>query len=183
MRLSQVQTVPIDQVKPYWRNPRRVTDEAVNMLRVSIERFGYQQPIVVDEAFVIIVGHTRYAALRKMGETEIQVMVVDDLSPQEVKQYRVIDNRSGEFSSWNYDNLMSELQDADRELTKSFFPEIDFGDEMIAADFSQEFAQDEKQAQWDKVDGTVEFVCPACFHGWEQEVARDDLMTGRLADG
>lgn len=187
MRLGRIETVPTDDVKPYWRNPRRVTDEAVNMLRASIERFGYQQPIVVDSDYVIIVGHTRYAALRKMGEAEIDVMVADTLTPKQVKQYRVIDNKAGEYSSWDYEKLLEELAETDRELARSFFPEIDFGDDIIEMDLGGSEGEEEEQPnpddRWGDVDNVVEFVCPSCFHGFSKEVTREQILTGRLSNG
>ena len=62
-----IETVDLDRVRPYWRNPRRVTEDAVTQLMASISEYGYQQPIVVDSDYVIIVGHTRYAALRRLN--------------------------------------------------------------------------------------------------------------------
>ena len=90
-----IETISLDKVRPYWRNPRRVTEDAVNQLIASIREYGYQQPIVVDSDYVIIVGHTRYAALRRMEVTEAPVRVARSLTPAQAKQYRVLDNRAG----------------------------------------------------------------------------------------
>lgn len=172
MSLGEMETVPLDRVRPYWRNPRRVTEDTVNRLIESIQMYGYQQPIVVDADYVIIVGHTRYAALRRMKVTEIPVKVARDLSEEAVKQYRLIDNKAGEFSSWDFDALVEELSEIDEQLMRTFFPEIGgTGIEMVTDD--EVLAE-----QWDKVNTSVDFICPTCFHQWSQEVTKRAIMSG-----
>jgi ParB-like chromosome segregation protein Spo0J len=96
---TSTRVLSLDDIVPYWRNPRVVTDDAVNAVAESIERYGYTQPIVVDAENVIVIGHTRYAALRRLGATEAPVMTVTTLSPTQVKQLRVIDNKAHELTS------------------------------------------------------------------------------------
>lgn len=174
MSLGEMEIVPMDRVRPYWRNPRRVTEDTVNRLIESIQMYGYQQPIVVDADYVIIVGHTRYAALRRMKVTEIPVKVARGLSEAAVKQYRLIDNRAGEFSSWDFDALMDELSEIDEQLMRTFFPEIG-GTAREEQVLTEETAMEE---HWDKVDNHVEFICPTCFHQWETDVTRAAIMSG-----
>jgi hypothetical protein len=177
MLLDKIEMRNIDDVRPYWRNPRRVTEDAVNMLAKSISEFGYQQPIVTDSDYVIIVGHTRYAALRRLGVTQVPVMVATTLSPEQVKQYRLIDNKVAEFTFWDYTALVDEVEGLDAELMASFFPEI--SGEAIAG-----FSDDETlEREWDKVDTTVDFTCPRCYHSWEVEVTKAALMAGVIQGG
>jgi hypothetical protein len=172
-RLGEIRVVPINTVKPYWRNPRRVTEDAVNQVRTSIESYGYQQPIVVDTDLVIIVGHTRYAAFRRLNATHIAVMVATTLSPEKVKQYRLVDNKVGELSSWDYTSLMEELSGLDAQLVAQFFPEVG----AMPNGFED---AETMNREWDKVVTGVGFTCPSCFHSWEVEVTRDALMRGLI---
>jgi DNA modification methylase len=98
----------LEQIKPYDHNPR-VNDGAVDAVIVSIRQFGWRQPIVVDGAGVIIAGHTRYKAAQKMGMTQVPVHVATELSPAQVKAYRIADNATGELAEWDYDLLPIEL--------------------------------------------------------------------------
>ncbi|MEX0718071.1 MAG: DNA methyltransferase [Planctomycetaceae bacterium] len=100
----------IADVKPYPGNPR-INDAAVDSVARSIEEFGFRQPIVVDEAGVIIVGHTRYKAAQKLGLDKVPVHVAKGLTPAQVKAYRLADNRTAEIAEWNYELLPIELAD------------------------------------------------------------------------
>lgn len=90
----KVQNVSIQDVKPYANNPRD-NDGGVDAVANSIKEFGWQQPIVVDKDNVIIVGHTRYKAAKKLGMKEVPVVVADKLSEEQVKAYRLADNKTG----------------------------------------------------------------------------------------
>jgi DNA modification methylase len=98
----------IERVKPYANNPRH-NDDAVDAVAQSIREFGFRQPIVVDAEGVIVVGHTRYKAALKLGLKKVPVHVATDLTPEQIKAYRIADNKSAELSDWNYDLLPIEL--------------------------------------------------------------------------
>lgn len=166
-------TLPLNSIRPYWRNPRRVPDEAVNALAHSIAEFGYQQPIVVDDEYVIIIGHTRYTAMRRLGITSAEVLVVD-LPPEKVKQLRVIDNRAGEFSTWDFDALAEEIESIDSQLLRALFPES--GDEQ-----DQDNAEKDLPGGEGDTGSEAEFVCPHCFHSWEAKVTKQAVIEGRIA--
>lgn len=151
----------LNDIAPYWRNPRIITDEAVNAVAESIKRYGYQQPIVVDEDNVIVIGHTRYAALRRLGIEEAQVLVTD-LPNDKINQLRVMDNRTAEFGGWDFNKLSDELESLDKELMASYFPEAgDLSDSGPNGnyDFSKPLEPEPKPEQ-----EMAQFVCPACFH-------------------
>ncbi|HZT79161.1 MAG TPA: DNA modification methylase [Gemmataceae bacterium] len=98
----------LSEIKPYPGNPR-VNDDAVAAVAASIREFGFRQPIVVDPEGVIIVGHTRYKAALKLGLEKAPVHVARDLTPEQIKAYRIADNKTAELSDWNYDLLPIEL--------------------------------------------------------------------------
>jgi len=104
----QIELRPIDQIKPYPGNPRQ-NDEAVAAVAASLKEFGWRQPIVVDTEGVIIVGHTRLKAAQKLGLTQVPVHVATDLTPAQVKAYRIADNATNEIAEWDYQLLPIEL--------------------------------------------------------------------------
>ena len=100
----------IEDVKPYERNPR-LNDKAVDAVAASLSEFGFRQPIVVDEDGVIIAGHTRWKAATKLGLAKVPVHVATDLSPDQVRAYRLADNRTGEIAEWDLSILPIELNE------------------------------------------------------------------------
>lgn len=87
----------LDEIRPYENNPRR-NDEAVQYVAESIKTFGWKQPIVIDKDGVIIVGHTRYKAAQSLGIEKVPCLIADDLTPEQVKAYRIADNKVSDFS-------------------------------------------------------------------------------------
>jgi DNA modification methylase len=98
----------IDSIRPYEKNPRQ-NDPAVAAVAASIREFGFRQPIVVDEAGVIVVGHTRYYAAILLGLAEVPVHVAHGLSPAQLKAYRIADNQTNRLSDWDLERLTNEL--------------------------------------------------------------------------
>jgi site-specific DNA-methyltransferase (adenine-specific) len=134
----QIKDTPIDQIKPYANNPRD-NDDAVDATANSIKKFGWQQPIVVDTGGVIIVGHTRYKAAKKLGLKTIPVLVADKLTPEQVKAYRLADNKTGELADWDDDLLQSELDGlVDIDMSDfGFDPDITVQTETVDDDFDE----------------------------------------------
>jgi ParB-like chromosome segregation protein Spo0J len=120
----QVTQQSIDSIIPYARNPRKNTN-AVDKVSASIQEFGFRQPIVVDSDNVIIAGHTRYEAAKKLGMSEVPVHVAESLTEQQVKAYRLADNRVSQESEWDLDLLKLELSDLDGMFTGFDQGEID----------------------------------------------------------
>lgn len=117
-------------LKPYENNPR-VNDYAVKKVLASIEEFGFTQPILVDEDMVIIAGHTRREAAILKGLKEVPYIVVDWLSPEKVKAYRIADNKLAELSTWDDTALreeLFELEEIDFPLEVMGFTEMDLKD-------------------------------------------------------
>jgi DNA modification methylase len=105
-----VELRPIDAIKPYEKNPR-LNDGAVDAVAASLREFGFRQPIVVDAEGVIIVGHTRWKAAKKLGLAKVPVHVATDLPPDKVRAYRIADNKTGEIAEWDMTILPIELSD------------------------------------------------------------------------
>lgn len=98
----------IDSITPYPGNPR-VNKHAVSKVADSLREFGWQQPIVVDEDNIVIVGHTRLLAAKKLDMKKVPILVASDLSPAQVKAYRIADNRTGEEAEWDMKLLTIEI--------------------------------------------------------------------------
>ncbi len=108
----------LDSIRPYQQNPR-LNDAAVAAVVASIQEFGFRQPIVVDGDGVVVVGHTRLKAAQRLGMTEAPVHVTRDLTPDQVRAYRLADNKLAELAEWNMELLpieLGQLQQADFDL-------------------------------------------------------------------
>jgi DNA modification methylase len=121
---------PIDRPIPYARNSRKISERAIDKVAASIKEFGFRQCIVVDKGGVIICGHTRLLAAKKLGLKQVPVHVADNLTPAQVKAYRLMDNRSHEEAEWDLELLGPELEelrglDFDLELTGFDDREVD----------------------------------------------------------
>ncbi len=106
----QVELRPLSSIRPYDKNPRD-NDAAVDAVAESIRRFGFRQPIVIDGEGVIICGHTRWKAAQKLGLTEVPVHVARDLTPEQIRAYRIADNKTNELATWDLELLPIELAD------------------------------------------------------------------------
>ena len=100
----------ITELKPYENNPR-LNDDAVPYVANSISSFGFKVPIVIDKNNVIITGHTRLKAAKKLGMKEVPCIIADDLTDEQVKAFRLADNKVAELADWNFDLLDDEIAD------------------------------------------------------------------------
>lgn len=98
----------VDELIPYAMNPR-CNDESVDAVASSISEFGFNVPLVIDKNNVLITGHTRLKAAKKLGLDTVPCIMADTLTPAQVKAYRLADNKVSELSSWNTELLESEL--------------------------------------------------------------------------
>lgn len=106
-----IETIKIEDIKPYWKNPRN-HKKAVDKVKESIQRFGYNVPIIVDTENIIIAGHTRYKALQKLGVKQVDC-VVKDMTEEEARKFRIVDNKTSEFAEWDDTALKYELASFD----------------------------------------------------------------------
>jgi DNA modification methylase len=109
----KVELWKISDIKPYPGNPRH-NDAAIDAVAASLKAFGFRQPIVVDEQGVIVVGDTRYKAALKLGLETVPIHMATGLTPEQLKAYRIADNKTGELATWNQDLLLKEIMDLQR---------------------------------------------------------------------
>lgn len=100
----------IGELKPYENNPRH-NDMAVDAVAASIQQFGFKNPVIIDKDGVIVAGHTRYKAAKKLGITDIPCISADDLSDEQIKAFRLADNKTAELAEWDEDLLGKEMQE------------------------------------------------------------------------
>lgn len=106
---TQIQYINLSEIVPYVNNPRN-NEDAVDKIASSIKEYGFNVPIVLDSDNVIICGHTRYLASKKLGIDEIPCIYANHLTPAQVKAYRIADNKTSEFAKWEDDLLAIELE-------------------------------------------------------------------------
>lgn len=133
-----IKQIPITDVVPYDKNPRN-NDDAVESTANSIKEFGWQQPIVVDKNNIIIVGHTRLKAAEKLKLETVPVLVAENLSEEQVKAYRLADNKTGELADWDMALLNEELEDiAELDMDDFGFELAEDSEEVVDDDFDVE---------------------------------------------
>ena len=129
----------LKDLKPYDKNPRK-NDDAVDYVANSIKEFGFKVPIVIDKDYVIVAGHTRYKAAKRLNIKRVPCIVADDLTPEQIKAYRLADNKVAEKAEWDFDLLneeLTELLDFDFEMTPFGF------DDVLQDEEPQEIIEDE----------------------------------------
>ena len=146
----------LNEITPYDKNPRK-NDEAVPFVANSIKEFGFKVPIVIDKDGVIVAGHTRYKAAQSLGMKSVPCIVADDLSPEQVKAFRLADNKVGEIAGWDFDLLDMELDGISLDMSEFGF----IKDEFDADSF---FENNEDLSTEKKV---KEITCPHCGESFE----------------
>lgn len=107
----KIENADINSIKPYQNNPRKLSETAIDKVSKSIKEFGFRQPIVVDKDRIIIVGHTRYRASKKLGLQTVPITIIDNLTPEQINAYRIADNRTNEEAEWDLELLKGELKE------------------------------------------------------------------------
>ena len=161
----EIKQMDIGAIVPYDKNPRN-NDDAVEATANSIKEFGWQQPIVVDKNNVIIVGHTRHKAAQKLGLKQVPILVAESLSDEQVKAYRLADNKTGELADWNLEMLTEEL---------SGIGNLDM------SDFGFDLSEDEEEAIDDDYEVEVPEE-PKSKLGQIYQLGRHRLMVGDSTD-
>ncbi len=146
----------IEELKPYENNPR-FNDDAVEFVANSIKEFGFKVPIVIDKNGVIVAGHTRYKASLELGLNEVPCIVADDLTEEQIKAFRLADNKVSEQATWDFELLDEELNDLDFDMSDFGFEKIEF-DEIKNKNINTNAELDLD----DYDDNKFECVCPKC---------------------
>lgn len=140
---------------PYENNPRK-NDGAVDAVAASIKEFGWKVPVIIDKDNVVVAGHTRLKAAKQLGIEDIPCIVADDLTDDQIKAFRLADNKVSEFSTWDYDKLREEIADIDLDMGQ-------FGISLTdIPDFSDYFSEAEAKEKKPK-----QYTCPCCGRTFE----------------
>lgn len=116
INLPKIEMMKSGDLIPYFFNPRH-NDSAVDMVAESIKEFGFKNPIIVDKDLVIIAGHTRLKAAQKLGFDEVPVIIADDLTEDQARAFRLVDNRTAEIAEWDFEKLQSEIENIELDLS------------------------------------------------------------------
>ena len=146
--------VNLAEVIPYDNNPRK-NAKAVGVVAESIEQTGYNNPIIVDENMIILAGHTRRQSLMKLGVKEAEVLQVIGLNEEQKRKYRLLDNKTNEYASWDYVALMEEMEGLDWNGL-----DLDWG--LSGKDDSDAEFSNEEYGEEDFGDEEFEYECPEC---------------------
>ena len=163
----QIVEKKIGDIKPYEKNPRK-NDSAVDAVANSISQFGFKVPVVIDKDNIIICGHTRYKAAQKLGLGVVPCVIADDLTEEQIKAYRLADNKVAELAEWDIDLLGEEL-DGIFDIDMS-----DFGFDMA----EEEDTQTEREDLSDKVGETYEVIIEC-----DNEIEQEQIYNKLIGDG
>lgn len=156
MKIIEMQ---VDDLHAYENNPRD-NEEAVKYVANSIKEFGFKVPIIIDKSNVIVAGHTRLKAAQQLGLEKVPCIVADDLDEDQIKAFRLADNKVSEASSWNWSKLEQELDD----LSIADFDMSDFGFALNDDNYDDEnldsYFEESSQAKKEKEPKKV--TCPHC---------------------
>lgn len=154
MKKLEIKYIPINDIKPYKNNPR-LNEEAIPYVMKSIREFGFKNPIILDKNNIIVAGHTRLESAKRLGMKEVPVIYADDLTEEQVKAFRLVDNKVSEKSMWDYTKLDEEL-DSILDIDMSLF---DFAIDDINWDDVEELTSE----TYDKPEHNM-LECPNCHH-------------------
>lgn len=155
------------ELKPYEGNARK-NDSAVPKLVESIRQFGFNVPVLVDKDLNIIAGHTRYKAALQMDLKEVPCIVLTDLDGNKIAQYRIVDNKTAELSSWDYERLIFELDSID-EIDMSVFEFGNFDEEnAVPVNLESNLDDGMELDLSDYEDEAFDNECPVCGFKWNE---------------
>lgn len=159
MKELKIEYKNVKDIIPYENNPR-VIEKAVDAVAESIREFGFKNPIILDKANVIVAGHTRLKAAEKLGIEKVPVIYADDLTEDQVKAFRLADNKVSEFSEWDFDKLEQELESIDMDLSDFGFNSADICLDVNDEDFLTD-------TEITKTKEPKKVICPGCGKEFE----------------
>lgn len=152
-----IEYLPIKALKPYEKNARKHNKEDVSVIMKSIEKYGFSDPIGIwSDKNIIVEGHGRVEACKKLGIKEVPVIRLDHLTDEERRQYALMHNKSAELSSWDFDILGEELQDLD-------FGDLELDWGLPNEDIDWAGVEDLSEKTYDEPTHKM-LECPACNH-------------------
>jgi site-specific DNA-methyltransferase (adenine-specific) len=175
-----ISMLAVGSIAPYGKNPRK-NDEAVKYVAESIKQFGFKVPIVIDKDNIIVAGHTRWKAAKKLGLKEVPCIVADDLTDEQIKAFRLADNKVAEKAEWDFDLLAIEMDELlDFDMTVFGFEEmLEDEPEVVEDDFDGELPEEPNAKLGDIYQlGNHRLMCGDSTNFTDVE----KLMGGQLAD-
>ena len=151
MKQLEIKYMSVNDIKPYKDNPR-INEKAIPYVMNSIKEFGFKNPIIIDKNNIIICGHTRLESAKRLKYTEVPVIYADDLSDEQIKAFRLADNKVSEIAEWDLELLDNELSEIDLDMEQ-------FGFEL--SDGESLFEEEEKEEK--EVNKKI-LKCPVCGH-------------------
>ena len=124
-RFLEIKHVNVKDIKPYPQNAKKHDERQIENVALSIQKYGWKQPLVIDKDGTVVIGHCRLLAAEKLGLEEVPVIVADDLTEEEIRQLRIVDNKSNE-SEWDYEMLQAEFEEVDLEGFDFDFPVFEY---------------------------------------------------------
>ena len=131
----KIEYVDIDSIKPYENNPRH-NEDAIPYVMESIKKFGFKNPVILDKNNIIVCGHTRVESAKRLGMKEVPIIHADDLTEEQVKAFRLADNKVSEKAEWDFNMLDAELADLDIDMTDFGFEKLDINEENFGTEFN-----------------------------------------------
>ena len=125
----KIEIADITSIKPYENNPRKLSETAIEKVAMSLKEYGFRQPIVVDKDRVIVAGHTRFRASKKLGLKQVPISIIDNLTEEQINAYRIADNRTAEESEWDNELLKMEIKELEAKDFKLDL--LGFNDEQL----------------------------------------------------
>ena len=173
----------LSELKPYEKNPRK-NDDAVKYVAESIKNFNFQNPIIIDKDGIIVAGHTRWKAAKKLGLDEVPCIIADDLSDEQIKAFRLADNKVSEKAEWDFDLLNEELDDLfDFDMSVFGFEDESEEDEPIVVEEDEVPEVDEEDEPITKLGDIWQLGRHRLMCGDSTDKANIDLlMNGNKAD-
>jgi len=160
----KIEYLPTNEIIPYENNPRN-NDDAVPYVAKSIEKYGFKNPVILSKDNVLVAGHTRLKAAKRLGIKEIPCIYADDLTEEEIKEFRLVDNKVAEIAAWDFGKLEEELADIDIDMSE-------FGFDVKTGDEPTEIIEDD----------VPENVKPRCKLGDLWQLGKHRLICGDSTD-
>lgn len=174
-----VKYVQIQSIKPYDKNPRK-NDNAVDSVAESISEFGWKKPIVVDVNGVIASGHVLYKAAKRLNMKEVPVLVADDLTDEQVKAYRLADNKTGEIAEWDFELLKAELEEINEIDMDDFGFELEQAVSYIDSLLESDFVERNSEPKYFDVTFTFEAKDRPVVEDYLKENGKKELVEAML---
>ena len=160
VKILNIINLNIKDIIPYKNNAKKHDKTQINNVAESIKQFGMVQPIVIDKNNEIVIGHCRYEALKKLKRKEAPCVIADDLTEEQIKKLRNLDNKLNE-SDWDYDLLKFDIEDLD-------FSDFDIDWEIPEFQETDDYLQGQNDIDLDNYEGkSKEIECPSCGFKFE----------------